>query len=168
MPGLDLCIACNRKSSSRLDSATVLTIDRPLDTLTSFYLDKSAQTAAPAPTRYAIRQVLEQELRKEKMVQSSMARQSRSTALVDSTGQEDDDKENEDPRARPSEKQPEVKRDFFGRAIKETRPHSAGTGTKKVAEDESQDGGRIWVSFHEGFSNAVRKPITLNELLESF
>ena len=34
---------------------------------------------------------------------------------------------------------------------------------KGEAEDES---GRVWVSFHEGFSNAVRKPITLAELMK--
>jgi chromosome transmission fidelity protein 18 len=25
--------------------------------------------------------------------------------------------------------------------------------------------GRIWVSFHEGFSNAVRKPVTLDDIM---
>ena len=27
---------------------------------------------------------------------------------------------------------------------------------------------KVWVSFHEGFSNAVRKPITLEELMRGF
>lgn len=33
------------------------------------------------------------------------------------------------------------------------------------AEGEDE---RVWVSFNEGFSNAVRKPITMNDLMEGF
>jgi chromosome transmission fidelity protein 18 len=55
--------------------------------------------------------------------------------------------------------------------VNETRPGSAGKGVessaghavKKKAEER-----RVWVSFHEGYSNAVRKPITLKEFLDSF
>ena len=34
---------------------------------------------------------------------------------------------------------------------------------KEKGEDDME--GRVWVSFHEGFSNAVRKPITMEELM---
>jgi chromosome transmission fidelity protein 18 len=57
-----------------------------------------------------------------------------------------------------------VKRDFFGRVIKE-RPLMEGEQRKKVVENKGGDVGRIWVSFNEGFSNAVRKPVTVDELL---
>jgi chromosome transmission fidelity protein 18 len=40
-----------------------------------------------------------------------------------------------------------------------------GEGRKKVVENKGGDVGRIWVSFNEGYSNAVRKPITVDELL---
>jgi chromosome transmission fidelity protein 18 len=61
------------------------------------------------------------------------------------------------------------KRDFFGRVIKDASgcderadaERKMGKGEKASAGDE----GRVWVSFHEGFSNAVRKPITLDELM---
>jgi chromosome transmission fidelity protein 18 len=62
-------------------------------------------------------------------------------------------------------------RDFFGRVIvNEARPSSAaGSGgspaTGKAAGKAEE---RVWVSFHEGFSNAVRKPISLREFWESF
>lgn len=61
------------------------------------------------------------------------------------------------------------KRDFFGRIINEARPGPAGpvtesAATKAVKKAEE----RVWLSFHEGFSNAVRKPITLREFLDSF
>jgi len=61
-----------------------------------------------------------------------------------------------------------VKRDFFGRPVVASttvgaREDEARNGHKrKVSEGE----GRIWVTFHEGFSNAVRKPITMKELLD--
>lgn len=62
-----------------------------------------------------------------------------------------------------------VKRDFFGRIINEVRPVSAGGKSnaedKAVSKDEEP---RVWISFHEGYSNAVRKPLTLKELLENF
>ncbi|MCJ1370438.1 hypothetical protein MMC20_001651 [Loxospora ochrophaea] len=59
-----------------------------------------------------------------------------------------------------------VKRDFFGRvvateALDETRPPSAGGREKGKAAERS----KVWVSFHEGFSNAVRKPISLEALM---
>ena len=66
-----------------------------------------------------------------------------------------------------------VKRDFFGRIIKEAAPSSDEThskvGDKRPASKGSgADDRKVWVSFHEGFSNAVRKPITLEELMAGF
>lgn len=60
------------------------------------------------------------------------------------------------------------KRDFFGRIINDARPTSAGKNPASVQATRKEDDGRVWVSFHEGFSNAVRKPITLKELIDSF
>ena len=64
------------------------------------------------------------------------------------------------------------KRDFFGRTIvnDETRPvEAAGQGDeqalKRRKQAVEQDENTVWITFHEGFSNAVRKPITLGELL---
>ena len=144
-----------------------LTHFRPLDTLTTFQTDRSTATAAPV--RYAVRQVLDQELRKEKLLQSSNARHARSFALVNTQEEADEDKENQNPggKIEQASKVAPVKRDFFGRIIDETRPQSAGKIGKQPKEPKNEEG-RVWLSFHEGFSNAVRKPITLKELLESF
>ena len=64
-----------------------------------------------------------------------------------------------------------VKKDFFGRVIVKAVP-VVPAGEEGEAElkrrrkkEEGREDGRVWVSFHEGFSNAVRKPITLAELL---
>ena len=66
---------------------------------------------------------------------------------------------------------PVGKRDFFGRIVNDVRPTSAGK--EKTANDSKSDTKacqerRVWVSYHEGFSNAVRKPISLKEFLDSF
>ena len=64
-------------------------------------------------------------------------------------------------------------RDFFGRIIvNDARPGSAaaansGTAMQRAAAARKAED-RVWISFHEGFSNAVRKPISLREFWESF
>lgn len=119
--------------------------------------------------------MLDQELRKEKLVQDSLARQARGFGgLLDAVQNCEEDKENTG--AGSVDKAREAmnssvggKRDFFGRIINEARPMSAGKASSKPDSASAKDGGgRVWVSFHEGFSNAVRKPITLGELLEGF
>ena len=68
---------------------------------------------------------------------------------------------------RPSSRASGVKRDFFGRVIKNeegrnTSPSGEGTGglSKKAGNK-----GRTWVVYHEGHSNAVRKQISLKDLM---
>ena len=58
-----------------------------------------------------------------------------------------------------------VKRDFFGRVIvNEARVVSKEEGRAK-ARRETVEGNRIWVTYHEGFSNAVRKPVSLGDIM---
>lgn len=48
---------------------------------------------------------------------------------------------------------------------------TAARGRVRGADDATaagDEGGRIWMSFNEGFSNAVRKPITLRDLMDGF
>lgn len=67
-----------------------------------------------------------------------------------------------------------AQRDFFGRVINKgpanlgDRTGSDGSASSSKSCPELKDGGKAWISFHEGFSNAVRKPITLEELMKSF
>ena len=147
-----------------------LTIFRPLDSLTSFHLGK-VSGQAPAPVRYAVRQVLDQELRKERILMSSAASRARSTLLDSHIDTTEADKENADAVIARKEaarlEKANTKRDFFGRIINDARALGAGTNRPGTA-GKSKDEKRVWVSFHEGYSNAVRKPITLKELLDSF
>lgn len=135
-------------------------------------MGKSAGTL-PAPIRYAVRQVLDQEHRKDTLLRQAHARQARSTKLDGETGEDHaKDKENAHPHAKHSRAAPSisgVKRDFFGRIIDDARPVSAGGMAKLESQTALKDEEpRVWISFHEGYSNAVRKPLTLKELLESF
>jgi chromosome transmission fidelity protein 18 len=173
---LDSCTEWNRElwplNEKYYDRANVQY--RPLDTLTNFQMGKTSGVT-PAPVRYSIRQVLDQELQKEKLLQNSAARQARST-LLDRSGvhtTNDDNKENADAAVGKETKakiaQAGAKRDFFGRIINNSRPTSAGK--RVTAQKEAlmkMDKERVWISFNEGYSNAVRKPITLKELMESF
>lgn len=72
-------------------------------------------------------------------------------------------------------------RDFFGRIITTQDQQGGGLRNKKDGETETdmkvgmnkkgKGGGvnnQVWVSFNEGFSNAVRKPITIEELMRGF
>lgn len=102
-----------------------------------------------------------------------MARQARSFTLASTQNDPDEDKENDPSLQKKLNEQQRVKpvsvkRDFFGRIINEARSGSAGKASKQSRKEEQKDEGRVWVSFNEGFSNAVRKPITLKELLDSF
>ena len=64
-----------------------------------------------------------------------------------------------------------AKKDFFGRVVREIMPlqeidgNVDGDGKGKSKKEKGRDDNKVWVSFHEGFSNAVRKPITIEELL---
>lgn len=126
---------------------------------------------APAPVRYAVRQVLDQEYRKSALRVRSENRLARDTAhcRLDALGANEDQKENTGAGSTKQAISIGGKRDFFGRIINEVTPGSAAKGAGSAAEKTLQQAGeRVWVSFHEGYSNAVRKPITLKEFLSSF
>lgn len=157
---------------------TNLSIDRPLDTLNTFSRVKgtSLASAGSAPVRYAVRQVLDQEYRKETLKKQSEASQlkySKSGCGKSKKRGGDDGEADQENSTKTSPNGP-VKRDFFGRIINEA---TAAAGKKKDKEKdaaeiekgkkiESQKSERkVWVTYHEGFSNAVRKPISMSELL---
>lgn len=164
-----------------LEAAKVflLTGQRPLDTLISFSKTKGTvlDTGSSAPVRYAVRQVLDQEYRKEVIRKHGEPLlglvKSTSGTSKSKTKNDHDNKENDNrSRTKPGGSEAGVKRDFFGRIIinNETAPSST-TSSKPAAGDHHQTSSRherdrkVWVTFHEGFSNAVRKPITVAELL---
>lgn len=143
-----------------------------MDTLSAFQLGKEAFSSSRqnVPVRYAVRQVLDQECRKEMLRQRSEARFARSSQLDSDKGtsQEVQQEDKENTMAQGKRAGTGVKKDFFGRVIvNDARPASSKGNLRASSKLKQSDDKRVWVSFHEGYSNAVRKPITLKELLES-
>ena len=164
-------IEWNRKSNCAMGEAT-LTPNSPLDDLAAF--GTAAQSGPNAPARYAIRQVLDQEYQTYLLRQNADARQARYRAGA-GLGTEADvgNHEAEEKRAEtmPKAKPIAAKRDFFGRVVEDVRPSSKDGSQMELHApviDQKSEDRKVWVSFHEGFSNAVRKPITLDELMRGF
>lgn len=142
-----------------------------MDTLVLFET-AAISTSAPAPTRYAVRQVLDQEYQKNIIVRENAARQARYKA-----GNPHDDVDfafstsREHKLHHAEETVLGAKRDFFGRVVREEilplqeiDGNAQADGSIKKGNQDKKDN-KVWVSFHEGYSNAVRKPITIAELL---
>ncbi len=119
--------------------------------------------------------MLDQELTRTIALRESQARQSRfhagagegeapppSTAeartLASLMPSRNDDKENGG-----MVKEKLVKRDFFGRVLEVRALEELD---EKAAEKAAQKQRKVWVTFHEGLNNAVRKPISLAEFLK--
>lgn len=69
-----------------------------------------------------------------------------------------DDKENAG-----ADKEKMVKRDFFGRVLEVRALEELDA---KNARKNAQKQRKVWVTFHEGLNNAVRKPISVAEFLK--
>ncbi|OAA44431.1 ATPase, AAA-type, core [Metarhizium rileyi] len=137
----------------------VYRMEPDLDSLSTF---ETGVSLVP-PTRYAVRQVLDQELRRTIALRHSTARQARFQAGGPSSQVQvqvpHDDKENRPAaRDRPGVL---VKRDFFGRIV-EAKPLSELDGNDGARDSTER---KVWVTYHEGLNNAVRKPISLREFL---
>lgn len=153
-----------------------------LDEATTF-LTLTAGKTTKDTVRFAVRQVLEQELSREEKRLAETSRKNRggdfsSTALPAGAG----GYASQVPGIVPGGREKKIKRDFFGRVIAEltaeeeaeevAKDREGGEARRKrrklMQELGGGDEGRIWVTFHEGFSNAVRKPISLGELMRGF
>ncbi|KAK4182356.1 putative chromosome transmission fidelity protein 18 [Podospora australis] len=153
----------------------VYRMEPDLDALSTF---ETAGTllSAQAPTRYAVCQVLDQELKKAIAGREMAARQARLRqggeyhVPVQQLSLEDD-KENKN--TAPEGEVKAVKKDFFGRIIEE-RPlgeRSANGGHRRKGSrrgGEEKEWDKVWVTYHEGINNAVRKPISLEEFMRGF
>ncbi|KAL4876584.1 hypothetical protein BJY04DRAFT_222916 [Aspergillus karnatakaensis] len=141
----------------------------PLDTLTTFSKLPS-HSSSTAPVRYAVRQVLDQEFRKESI-------RKHSEAIDKSTLGAKRASKSSTPNgplpADAAKSKSTVKRDFFGRVIKDDpskekgdeESQSRGKSGNGGSGQGGEKGRKVWVTYHDGFSNAVRKPISLAELL---
>lgn len=166
------CTVWSRKFLD-LFNAPHLTNFRPLDALVLFET-AAASGGASAPVRYAVRQVLDQEYQKNIIIRENAARQARFKAANPNDDTQHSFATKEHVVHRAEEKVLGVKKDFFGRVVREEMPLGEIDGNSNVNEGakgkakngDGKDDNKVWVSFHEGFSNAVRKPITIDELLK--
>ena len=153
-----------------------------LDVLATYETSAAVIHGTQAPTRFAVRQVVDQELQKTKILRDSTARQARFHAggghgTLDGQGLGGNDKENNAAAKVPGTQTTpmvSVKKDFFGRIIKtevrdplQERDGNGEARKRKPGEEPlgAADATRVWVTFHEGMNNAVRKPLALDELL---
>ncbi|UQC89766.1 ATPase [Colletotrichum lupini] len=155
----------------------VYRMEPDLDALAVYETAGNLVLSSQAPTRYAVRQVLDQELQKTIILREAAARQARFKVGGPLGGAEDTpsqqqqraDKENmikEQERILASS----VKKDFFGRVIP-ARPlgEMDGNAKRKKTHDHHEGGksdNKVWVTYHEGLNNAVRKPISLLEFMK--
>ncbi|KAF4471696.1 chromosome transmission fidelity 18 [Fusarium albosuccineum] len=151
----------------------VYRMEPDLDALAAFETGASLLLPSAAPTRYAVRQVLDQELRKTIMEREAIARQARFQAGNPLGHSEHVSKEkvamtkNQTAVEEDSAKDATlIKRDFFGRII-EARPlvELDADSTEQRARKEEK-GRKVWVTYHEGLNNAVRKPMSLVEFMK--
>lgn len=149
--------------------------------LATFETSAAVVHGTNAPTRYAVRQVLDQELRRTKALRERSARQARFTA--GNTGGAESVFFDKDgglvlPKASKRVALPmldKVKKDFFGRVIQteETSTTQDADGNEEggkatKGKSNGDEEAKIWVTFHEGMNNAVRKPLSLDEMMRGF
>ncbi|KAJ5775756.1 uncharacterized protein N7511_000767 [Penicillium nucicola] len=133
-------------------------MEPPIDSLVYFSKTKGStidSSGSTAPVRYALRQVLDQEYRK------ATARKQPDASKLGTTGP----RKSDDVAAK-AIRDAAVQRDFFGRVVATPVSLAADCeGANSAADESSKAGRKVWVTFHEGFSNAVRKPISMGELM---
>ncbi|PSS00697.1 chromosome transmission fidelity protein 18 [Coniella lustricola] len=164
----------------------VYRMDPDLDMLSTFETAGAHGLATQVPVRYAVRQVLDQELHKTIALREAAARQARFKAgrgaadeddmMIDTATLLSDNKQSATTAAKWTLPiVPTVKKDFFGRVIMDTAilplhqidGNSSGKN-KGGAAGEDVEERKVWVTYHEGLNNAVRKPLTLEDFLRGF
>lgn len=137
-------------------------MDPPIDALGIYPTFKAPSVE---PVRYAVRQVLDQEWRKLQALKDKLAAEARRGEVLGEVL----------PQPPPQQQQiglkpaAKVKRDFFGRVISELPVglEVAGDNPRKKRRVVLTEGkSDTWVTYNEGFSNAVRKGIRIDELME--
>ncbi|KAI1936826.1 Chromosome transmission fidelity protein 18 [Ophidiomyces ophidiicola] len=141
-----------------------------LDSLTTFSKTKGtclATAGSSAPVRYAVRQVLDQEYRKGLLKSQAETHHTQHSTLTFSGKTSKHQADTSQGPATGIIGLSDPKRDFFGRIRESTAEQHPTSNQVKRGQNNKQDEQetKVWVSFHEGFSNAVRKRITMQELL---
>ncbi|KAI9671631.1 MAG: hypothetical protein M1831_003159 [Alyxoria varia] len=178
-------------AAARAHSGWIYRMEPTLDDLGAFSTGGPRLAGDAGKARYAVRQVLDQEWRREVTRREANGRMRRAQGFSDAdtpgkgsgntqatTEHGDDTLANCSTAAAATEAEMKgkvVKRDFFGRPVssgREGRNSSGPSSSSAHVAGQDQSGslnrasGRVWMSYHEGYSNAVKKPITMKELME--
>ncbi|KAL1621257.1 Chromosome transmission fidelity protein 18 [Diplodia seriata] len=140
----------------------IFRMEPPLDAL-GRYETMSSEGNKDEKVRYAVRQIMDVEFRKESLRLEAEARKRRGGAVELEAGALEEEVDLRGVAA--ALEKIVVKKDFFGRTVAEAVPLTPVEMEKARKEREKAEDEDVWVSYHEGFSKAVRKPITLSELL---
>jgi chromosome transmission fidelity protein 18 len=152
----------------------VYRMEPSLDSLSAFETMSGGDGASAV--RYAVRQVLEMEWKKESLRRGEEARKRRMGGNPEDYEEEMGAKKTKGPGKAADLRIKGAKKDFFGRVVKvivptleeseSALPYGVVKRKTKAGRSAGAEEGRVWVSFNEGFSNAVRKPITLKEFMD--
>ncbi|RKF61642.1 Chromosome transmission fidelity protein 18 [Erysiphe neolycopersici] len=138
----------------------------PLDDLVFFETANTSTTSRSV--RYAVRQVLDQEYQKRLTIQTNPLN-STSLYRLGENGLHNNHnipKERQENTSDRGLTTTDIERDFFGRIITGSAASSNVDSTQVKKSCIGQPGDhRVWVTYHEGFSNAVRKPLSIENLL---
>ncbi|KAI4096337.1 MAG: hypothetical protein LQ344_001163 [Seirophora lacunosa] len=150
----------------------VYRMEPPVDTLAAFETASGGGLIA-STTRYAVRQALDQEYQKFLVSQRASATRARlgTGGLVKEAASASKSGPNNAIAGVKRGLTGGAKRDFFGRIIQDhplqadKAQEGAEEGCPKGPDLVKGGRGKVFLSFHEGYSNAVRKPITLDDLM---
>lgn len=123
--------------------------------------------------RYAVRQLIAQEIEMELVRRAESVKEAKVGAFFGKAGQGQDAASMETVASASqaiaaADKAMTMKEatDFFGRAIVvQDKSASGGAGLSSLEMERSKKKTRIWYKFNEGFSNAVKAKVFINELL---
>ncbi|KAF9546441.1 hypothetical protein EC957_009790 [Mortierella hygrophila] len=120
--------------------------------------------------RYAVRQLIAQEIEMELVRRAEAVKETKVGAFFGKAGQGQDAASMETAAlataiAAGAAITMREATDFFGRAIVQDKSASEGAGQSSLEMERSKKKTRIWYKFNEGFSNAVKAKVFINELL---
>ena len=162
--------AVTQISGVTTNAGRIYRMNPALDALSVF---ETATGGGLEKVRFAVRQILDQEYGRDATRRDHEARAARmqtpgGVADAHETHNSDQDKNNLAAVVATTSSSTALKRDFFGRSVASLASSSltASADHAGPVRGAPQSEGRIWVTYHEGFSNAVKKPITMKELME--
>lgn len=117
-----------------------------------------------------MRQVLDQELRKTNAEREALARQARfqagnTSGRLESLTKAADARHKKVVEEESAKDASSVKRDFFGRIIVARPVVETGNESTEQRARKTEKERKVWVTYHEGLNNAVRKPMSLQEFM---